>query len=479
MGYEPVIGLEVHIQLQTESKIFCSCSTKFGADQNTQVCPICLGMPGVLPVLNKQVVEYAAKLALATDCTVNPFSIFARKNYFYPDLPKGYQISQFEQPFCEHGLITIDQKNGSEKTVRIRRIHMEEDAGKSVHSETYVAADETLLDMNRCGVPLLEMVTEPDLRSPAEAAAFLMHMRRIVRYLGICDGNMEQGSMRCDTNVSLRSEGSEKFGVKTELKNMNSFSHVEKALTYEIERQRAILEEGGQVQQETLLWDAGKNIAEPMRLKEFSHDYRYFPDPDLIPIEMDSEWLHRIREQVPELPLPRKRRLMKKYGLPHYDAEILTEDHALADFFERVCTGVADPKNASNWIMGEILRAMKDRHCDLEQLGITSDQLVELINLIDKGVISSNIAKKILDQVLETGNSPKDIVEQEGLLQVSDQGEIEKIVDGVLAENRTEVEAYKNGKKKLFGFFVGQVMRVSAGKANPKIVNDILKKKLD
>ncbi|NOY58055.1 MAG: Asp-tRNA(Asn)/Glu-tRNA(Gln) amidotransferase subunit GatB [Calditrichaeota bacterium] len=478
MKYEPVIGLEVHIQLLTESKIFCSCSTKFGAEQNTHVCPICLGLPGVLPVLNEKVIEYAIKLALATNSRINKRSIFARKNYFYPDLPKGYQISQFEEPFCEFGRILIKVDGEKSREISLTRIHLEEDAGKSVHAESFVSKDETLVDVNRCGTPLLEIVSEPDFRTPKEAAAYLTRLRQIVRYLGVCDGNMEEGSMRCDANISVRPQGQEKLGVKTELKNMNSISSVEKALDFEIDRQISVLSEGGSISQETLLWDANRNVAEPMRSKEYSDDYRYFPEPDLVPVEVDEEWVDRVSQSMPELPLAKKQRFVQEFALPEYDAQVLSEDRAIADYFETAAQKVADKKAVSNMVMGEVLRVIKEQQIRVEDLKITPEYLSEIINMIDEGAISRNIAKKVFNRVAETGTAPRVVVEQEGLLQISDTSALEATLDQVLQENPNEVQAFLNGKEKVVGFLMGQVMRATSGKANPKSVNALLRKKL-
>jgi len=477
--YEPVIGLEVHIQLLTESKIFCSCSTQFGAEPNTQVCPVCLGLPGVLPVLNKKVVEFAIKLALATDSKINKRSIFARKNYFYPDLPKGYQISQFEEPICEFGKLDIELENGRTRPISIRRIHMEEDAGKSIHAEAYVSADETLVDINRCGVPLLEIVSEPDIRTPKEAYAYLQRLRQIVRYLGICDGNMEEGSLRCDANISMRPKGTKALGVKTEVKNMNSFHSVEKALEFEIKRQTRILKNGGSIEQVTLLWDADRNIAEPMRSKEFSHDYRYFPEPDLVPVIVEQEWIDEIARSMPELPMAKKTRFIEQYNLPAYDAAILTEDLSLANYFEKVAARVSDKKEASNWIMGEVLRAIKEDRVDIDDLKVTPEHLASIIDMIEKNTISRNIAKTVFEEVRKTGKQPEKVVEEKGLKQISDSSAIETILDKVLQENPNEVQSYLNGKEKVIGFLIGQAMRATAGKANPKTVNELLRKKLN
>ncbi len=479
MNYEPVIGLEVHIQLLTESKIFCSCSTKFGAEPNSQVCPVCLGMPGVLPVLNKKVVEYALKLAIATNSKINRRSIIARKNYFYPDLPKGYQISQFEEPFCEFGNIEIQVDDRENRKIGLTRIHMEEDAGKSMHSESYVSENESLVDVNRCGVPLLEIVSEPDFRTSKEVGAYLTRLRQIVRYLGICDGNMEEGSLRCDANISIRPQGQKELGVKTELKNMNSISAVEKALDYEIKRQIAVLDDGGTIRQQTLLWNANKNIVEPMRSKEYAHDYRYFPEPDLLPIEITGEWIEQTRAEMPELPLAKKQRFMSEFQIPEYDAIVLTDDPSVADYFESVAKKVKDKKAASNWVMGDVLRALKEMSCGIKEFHLPPDSLAEIIQLIDEDKISVKIGKKVFEECLSTGASPSKIIRDKGLVQISDKSEIYAIVDDILTKNPEEVKLYLQGKERLLGFFVGQIMKATQGKANPKTVNEVLKQKLN
>jgi aspartyl-tRNA(Asn)/glutamyl-tRNA(Gln) amidotransferase subunit B len=478
--YEPVIGLEVHAQMLTNSKVFCSCTTKFGNEPNSNVCPICLGMPGVLPVLNKEVVEFVLRIGLATHCKIASRSLFARKNYFYPDLPKGYQISQFEEPICTEGYVEIELEDGSRKRIGLTRIHMEEDAGKSIHDIDF----DTLVDVNRCGVPLIEIVSEPDLRSPREAYLYLQRIRQLVRYLGICDGNMEEGSLRCDANVSVRAKGTEKFGTKTEVKNMNSFRNVERALSFEISRQIEILESGEEVEQETLLWDADQNVAMPMRTKEYAHDYRYFPEPDLVPVLVDEPWLERIRKGLPELPTERRDRFMKEYGLPRYDAEVLTIEKSIADYFEEACSlNGRKPedqyKAVGNWVMGDVLRVVNERQISVSDFAISPQRLARMVKLIGDGVISGKIAKEVFEEMLTSSEEPQAIVERKGLLQLSDEGEIEKIVDHVLEKNAEQVQTYIAGKDTVFGFFVGQTMRMTKGKANPKTVNEILRKKLD
>ncbi|MDZ7361409.1 MAG: Asp-tRNA(Asn)/Glu-tRNA(Gln) amidotransferase subunit GatB [candidate division KSB1 bacterium] len=478
MKYEPIIGLEVHAQLLTVSKIFCGCGTVFGAPQNSQVCPVCLGLPGVLPVLNRQAVEFAIKMGLATNCRIAEHAIFARKNYFYPDLPKGYQISQYEEPLCENGWIEIEQEDGALKRVGIIRIHLEEDAGKSVHAEEYVSENETLIDLNRCGTPLIEIVSEPDIRSPREAYLYLTRIRQLVRYLGICDGNMEEGSLRCDANISVRPAGEQKFGVKTELKNMNSFRHVEKALEFEINRQIQLLESGGAVVQQTLLWDATNGKVTPMRSKEQAHDYRYFPEPDLAPLRLDENWREQIRLTLPELPIARRNRFVEQFGLPKYDADVLTDEKAIADYFEAAAELVQDKKLVSNWVMGEVLRVLKEKKIDVAAFQMTPAALAELLNLIANNTISGKIAKEVFDAMLASGKSAKTIVAEKGLVQVSDASIIEKAVDEIIAAHPKEVERYRSGEEKVFGFLVGQLMKAMRGKANPKVANEILKKKL-
>ncbi len=473
--YEAVIGLEVHAQLLTESKVFCGCSTKFGSSPNSNVCPVCLGHPGVLPVLNKKVVEFTALMGLATNCTINEKSIFARKNYFYPDLPKGYQISQYEEPICEHGHVNIVFKDESTKKIGITRIHMEEDAGKSIHDQSYV----TLVDVNRCGVPLMEIVSEPDMRTGEEAVLYLTKIKQLVQYLGICDGNMEEGSLRCDANVSVRLKGEKKFGTKTEIKNMNSFRNVERAINFEIERQIDLIEDGGKVIQETLLWDADLNEASSMRGKEEAHDYRYFPDPDLMPVIVSDEWREEIAKGMPELPEVRKERLVTKFNLPKYDAEILTQAKSIADYYEKVITVTDDYKTASNWIMTDVLKVINEEKIDIKDFAIKPENLGELINLIKEGTISGKIAKEVFPVMLTENKKPSEIVKEKNLVQITDTSEIEKIVEKILANNPNQVKQFQNGEEKVFGFFVGQVMKETKGKANPKVVNELLREKLN
>ena len=471
MEFEPVIGLEVHAQLKTKTKIFCSCSTSFGAPPNTHTCPVCLGMPGVLPVLNKKVVEYTLRMAIATNCTIDKESRFARKNYFYPDLPKGYQISQYELPIARNGYIEIES-NGKKKRVGITRIHMEEDAGKLSHETD---RNFSMIDFNRTGVPLIEIVSEPDIRSPEEAGAYLRQLRSILRYIDISDGNMEEGSFRCDANISIRPKGSVTFGTRTELKNLNSFKHVEKALYFEIDRQKEILLDGGQVVQETRLWNPEKNRSSSMRGKEDAHDYRYFPDPDLLPLVIDDKWIDHIKTGLPELPDAKKKRFIHDYRLPAYDASFLTSNRELADYFEACVNIFPKPKPVSNWVMGFLIGLLNAQGKSIADSPISSRNLAELLKLIDEKVISGKIAKTVFDEMAQTGKPPKTIVEEKGWVQVTDESLIKEVVSKVLEHHPKEVGDYKNGKTKLLGFFVGQVMKKTKGKANPKMVNDTLK----
>ncbi len=475
MNYEVVIGLEVHAQMLTNTKIFCGCSAEFGGEANTDTCPICLGMPGTLPVLNKNVVNYAIRAALATDCKINEESRFARKNYFYPDLPKGYQISQYELPIAEHGHLDIELASGEKKKLGITRIHMEEDAGKSVHD---ASPDGTLVNFNRTGVPLIEIVSEPDMRSAEEAVEYLKKLRNIVIYLGICDGNMEEGSFRCDANISIRPVGQKELGTKAELKNMNSFRFVQKAIEYEILRQENVLKGGGEVVQETRLWDANKGVTQSMRSKEEAHDYRYFPDPDLLPLVVDEAWIESERAKLPELPHAKKERFISEFNLPDYDAGVLTAEKAVADYFEAAVNLKADPKKAANWIMGELMRYLNDEGIEITACKVTPEHLAGLLGLIDKNVISGKIAKTVFEEVCKTGKAPEEIVKEKGLEQVSDTRAIKAIVDKVLAANPAQVEEFKGGKEKVLAFFVGQVMRESKGKANPGMVNELIRKRI-
>jgi len=472
--YETVIGLEIHAQLKTESKIFCSCSTKFGREPNENTCPVCFGMPGVLPVLNKKAVEYGIKMALAVDCRVNSRSIFARKNYFYPDLPKGYQISQYEEPLAEHGRISILAGDG-EKEIGITRIHMEEDAGKSIHSAT---ENLSYVDLNRTGVPLLEIVSEPDMRTPREAVAYLKALRGILLYLEICDGNMEEGSFRCDANVSIRPAGQKEYGTRAEIKNLNSFRHVHKALEYEVSRQRDLIMDGEEVVQETRLFDVDKGVTRSMRGKEEAHDYRYFPDPDLTPLIIDPAWVESLRSDLPELPIARLARFIKDYGLPESDALVLTSEKDLADFFETAVSCYNQPKKICNWVLGELLGKLKDGGLSISRAGISPEQLSDLVRLVDEDKISGKIAKTVFAEVFDKGTDPEKIIEQRGLVQISDSSALEAMVDKVLDAHPGEVQRYRDGQKKLIGFFVGLVMKETKGQANPGLVNKILSSKL-
>jgi aspartyl-tRNA(Asn)/glutamyl-tRNA(Gln) amidotransferase subunit B len=476
MKYEAIIGLEVHAQMLTETKIFCGCSTKFGSEPNTQTCPVCIGMPGVLPVLNKKALEFPVRTGFAMNCTISPYSRFARKNYFYPDLPKGYQISQYELPICEHGYIEIIV-DGIVKKIGITRIHMEEDAGKNIH-ESASGGNSSFVDLNRAGVPLMEIVSEPDIRTPVEAVEYMKKLRAILRYLGVCDGNMEQGSLRCDANVSVRPVGQDGFGVKTEIKNINSFRFVEKALEYEIKRQVKALEDGGKIIQETRLWDASTGTTQSMRTKEEAHDYRYFPDPDLVPLTVEQTWLDEIKESLPELPDTKRERFVSEYGLPEYDADLLVSEKPFADWFEEAVNLGGQPKTLANWIKGDFMRLLNEDNKSIETGPIKPKQLVDMLKLIDEGVISGKIAKGVFEEMYKTSKESGVIVKEKGLVQISDTGEIEKIVDDVIAKSPKEVERFKAGDQKLLGFFVGQVMKATKGKANPQMVNELLKKKL-
>ncbi len=475
MEFEPVIGLEVHAQLKTKSKIFCGCSTKFGGEPNTHTCPVCMGMPGVLPVLNKKVVDFAMRMALATDCAINRESRFARKNYFYPDLPKGYQISQYELPIAEHGFVDVTV-SGKESRIGITRIHMEEDAGKLIHD---AALRKSRVDLNRTGVPLIEIVSEPEIESPPQAGAYLKKIRDILRYLDICDGNMEEGSFRCDANVSVRPRGQKELGTRTELKNMNSFKYVEKALAFEITRQIAVIEDGGAVVQESRLFDTSSGRTHSMRGKEEAHDYRYFPDPDLLPLRIDEDWINQTKEILPELPGPKKTRFCQQYALSREEADVLVQDRDLADYFEACVKDYPQPKKAWNWITGSLLALLNAEGKAVSQSPVSHKNLAGLLVMIDKGEISGRIAKSMFKGMASSGKTPEEIVKEKGFSQVSDQGALEVHVDDVLGANPDEVAAYKGGKKKLMGFFVGQIMKKTKGQANPKLVNELLRKKLD
>lgn len=471
-GYEAVIGLEIHAQLKTESKMFCADSTTFEAGDNENTSPVSVGMPGTLPTVNAKAIEYSIKAGLALGCEIRKRSVFARKNYFYPDLPKGYQISQYDLPLCEHGKISF-KVGDQEKTVRIERAHMEEDAGKSSHLGEY-----TLINYNRSGIPLLEIVSGPDMRSPAEAAEYARTVRSILRYLDVCDGNLEEGSLRCDCNVSVRKVGAEKLGTKVELKNINSFRFVEKAIEFEIERQIDAVERGEKIIQETRLWDPDKNRTFSMRTKEDAQDYRYFADPDLLPVIVREEQIERYRKSLPELPLPRAHRFMKAHGLPESDAMILTADKDLADFYEDTAKICGNFKAAANWILTELLRELNQAGKEIRQSTIRPKHMAQLIQKIDENVISGKIAKTVFGEMWKTGHEPEKIIQEKNLVQITDTGAIEKIVDEVMAANPRQVADYRAGKTKLLGFFVGAVMKASKGQANPDAVNEILTKKL-
>ncbi len=474
MSYEAVIGLEVHAQLQTNTKIFCGCETAFGEEANTRTCPVCIGMPGVLPVLNRKAVEFTVRTGLATHCTISPSSRFARKNYFYPDLPKGYQISQYELPLCEKGHVEI-VTDGSVKRIGITRIHLEEDAGKNLHQS---GGGASLVDLNRAGTPLMEIVSEPDLRTPDEATEYLKKLRSILRYIEVSDADMEKGNFRCDINISLRPAGTKEYGTRAEVKNVNSFKFVQKALEYEIKRQAQLLDEGGRVVQETRLFDSSKGVTFSMRSKEEAHDYRYFPEPDLVPVSLAPEQIESIGASIPELPDAKRERFVREYGLPAYDADMLTQSRGLAAYYEEAAKLSGQPKVVSNWMMGELMRLLNAEGKEIEDCPVRPERLAGMVKLIDAGTISTKIAKTVFEEMYKTGKEAEAVVMEKGLVQVSDTGAIEQIIADVIKANPVQHADYKAGKEKLFGFFVGQVMKASKGKANPEMVNGLLKKKL-
>lgn len=478
MKYEAVIGLEVHTELQTKTKIFCSCRTSFGADPNTNVCPVCLGLPGVLPVLNKKVLEYAVRAGLALNCEISRFSKFDRKNYYYPDLPKNFQTSQFDLPICEHGYLDVEVE-GEKRRIRITRAHMEEDAGKLVHHGTSITdSDYSLVDYNRTGTPLLEIVSEPDMRSAKEAVAYMEKMRAILQYVGISDCRMEEGSLRCDANVSVRPVGQKELGTKTEIKNINSFKGVERAIEYEAMRQAELLEDGGKVVQETRTWDEKEGVTKSMRTKEEANDYRYFPEPDLVPFTVSDEYIENIRKSLPELPDARKERYMKEFGLSSEDAVFMTNDKATADYFEAAVDAGVDPKACVNWLMGEFASQLSTDGIEIAKAPVSAENLAALLKLISKGTISGKIAKKVFATMWKEGGNPEEIVKAQGLVQISDTAELSKLVDEVVGKNPKAVEDFKAGKKKAVGALVGQIMKATKGKANPRVINELLNKKL-
>ena len=478
MKYEAVIGLEVHTELQTTTKIFCGCKTSFGAEPNTNVCPVCLGLPGVLPVLNKRVLEFAVRAGLALNCEISRFSKFDRKNYYYPDLPKNFQTSQFDLPICERGHLDIEV-NGEKKQIRITRAHMEEDAGKLVHHGTSITdSDYSLVDYNRTGTPLLEIVTEPDMRSAKEAVAYLEKMRAILQYIGISDCRMEEGSLRCDANVSVRPVGQKELGTKAEIKNINSFKGVEKAIEYEALRQAEILEDGGKIIQETRTWDEKEGVTKSMRTKEEANDYRYFPEPDLAPFTVSEEYIEDIRKTLPELPDERRERYIANFGLSSTDAQYMTNDKDTSDYFEKVVAAGADPKVSVNWIMGEFASQLSNAGIEIAKAPVTPENLAKLLALIAKGTISGKIAKKVFAEMWKDGADPEEIVKAQGLVQISDTGALKALVVKVIANNPKAVEDFKAGKKKAVGALVGQIMKETKGKANPKVINELLNDEL-
>ncbi|MBI1861378.1 MAG: Asp-tRNA(Asn)/Glu-tRNA(Gln) amidotransferase subunit GatB [Deltaproteobacteria bacterium] len=472
--YEAVIGLEVHAQLLTSSKMFCSCPNVFGAEPNTKICPVCTGQPGALPVVNRHAIELGVRVGLALNSTIHPVSIFARKNYFYPDLPKGYQISQYEQPFCTGGEVPIQLKDGTQRGVKLTRIHFEEDVGKSTHH-----GHGTRVDLNRACVPLIEMVSEPDMRTAFEAGQYLRALRNILRYTQVCDGNLEEGNFRCDANISVRLKGAQEFGTKVELKNINSFRYVEKAIDYEIDRQVEMIELGEVIQQQTRGWNAAKGTTELMRLKEGAADYRYFPEPDLAPLEITTDWQNEIRKQLPELPQQKSERFQESYGLSPYDASVLTAAQELAQYFETVTNLSQNAKASANWVMNELLGRLNAASVEIDQSPVSTEHLADLIRRIDSNEISGKIAKTVFEAMFATAKAPETILNEKGLRQISDAKQLEKVIQKVIEANTSQVVEYKNGKTKLLGFFVGQVMKETKGQANPGVLNELVKKLLD
>jgi len=475
--YEAVIGLEVHLQLLTKSKIFCSCSTRFGDPPNSNTCMVCLGLPGALPVLNREAVTMAMKAAMALNCVINPESRFARKNYFYPDLPKGYQISQYDEPLAEHGHLDIEV-SGARKSIGITRVHLEDDAGKSLHEGFPDSDTRTYIDLNRSGVPLIEIVGEPELRTPEEAHEYLTRLKTLMLYLEVSNCNMEEGSLRCDANVSVRPAGATEFGTKAEVKNLNSFKFLQKALAYEIERQIDVVSSGGSVSQETRLWDSREQRTYGMRSKEFAHDYRYFPEPDLMPLVITDDWKHEIRRSLPELPDARKERFSREYGLPEYDAAQLTSSKSLAGYFEEVVKASGEPKVAANWVLNELLFLLNEGHQEITDSPVSAQNLAGLLTLINKGTVSGKMAKEILGEMFSTGRRAEEVMAEKGLAQINEPEKIAVVVRQIMAANPKQVEQYRSGKTATFGWFVGQVMKATGGQANPKLVQDVLKKEL-
>lgn len=476
--YEAVIGLEMHVQLGTKTKIFCGCPAEFGAQPNSNVCPVCLGLPGALPVLSREAVELAIEASIALHCRINPFSRFARKNYFYPDLPKGYQISQYDQPLAEHGYVDINTEAGR-KRIGVTRVHMEDDAGKSIHDGFRDSDRYTYVDLNRSGTPLIEIVSEPDMRTADEAYAYVTELKQVLQYVGVSECDMEKGQLRCDANVSVRLRGAEKFGTKAEVKNLNSFRFLKMAVEYEIERQIELIESGGRVSQETRLYNVETGRTVGMRSKEQAHDYRYFPEPDLVPLQVSEAWLEQVKQRLPELPAERRERFVNDYGLREYDAQVLTLTRETGDYFEAAMKASSDGRSTANWVTGDLMALLKASGKEITESPVSAQHLGELVALINKGELSGKLAKDVLPKMFETGDAPSVIMEREGLKQISDSGALEKIVAEVVAGNPKQVEQYKSGKTAVIGFLVGQVMKASRGQANPAAVNELLKKSLD